>query len=104
VIEIIVALIGALGIVLVALIGVFGSKINGRLRAVQGQVQNDHSTNLREELDARHRETRGWWRETRRDIGGIREELRGIRADIAHERERIDDIEDTLTTSKEKNQ
>lgn len=91
--EIIAGSIGALGLVLVAILG---AKINGRVRAVQGQVQNDHQTNLREELDTRHAETRSWWRETRRDIGGIREEIRGLRRDIAHERERIDDLEDTL--------
>jgi len=96
VIEIIVALIGALGIVLVALIGVFGSKINGRLRAVQGQVQNDHATNLREELDSRHAETRQWFwalwkRQDRQD-----EAIDKLFSLVRDERERLDDLEDTI--------
>lgn len=56
--EILVALIGAAGLILVAVVGL---RTNGRVKAIQGQVQNDHSTNLREELDERHDETRQWF-------------------------------------------
>jgi len=95
-IEVIVALIGALGIVLVALIGVLGTKINGRLRAVQGQVQNDHPTNLREELDERHAETRQWfwalWRRQDRQDAAIDKLFRLVR----DEHDRLDELEDTF--------
>lgn len=56
--EILVALIGAAGLILVSVIGL---RTNGRVKAIQGQVQNDHTTNLREELDERHDETRQWF-------------------------------------------
>lgn len=57
--EILTALIGAGGLILVAVIGL---RTSGRVKSIQGQVQNDHSTNLREELDERHDETRRWFR------------------------------------------
>lgn len=52
--EVLVAVIGAIGLVLVAVVG---ARRNGRVKAIQEQVQNDHSTNLREELDHRHNES-----------------------------------------------
>ena len=75
--EVLVAAIGALGLVLVAVIN---TRTNRRVKAIQRQVQNDHTTNLREELDDRHDEIGEWLREVRRDIGGMREELRGVRS------------------------
>ena len=75
--EVLVAIIGALGLVLVAVIN---TRTNRRVKAIQRQVQNDHTTNLREELDERHDEISEWFREFRRDIGGMREELRGVRS------------------------
>ena len=101
--EIATALIGGGGTVAVALIGLAGrgfSKIIARLddqrdeqvkqarvlERVRAQVENSHSTNLREENDQRHAETvRGIDRiadaveETRKDIGGMRSEIRGLR-------------------------
>lgn len=56
--EILTALIGAGGLILVAVIGL---RTSGRVKSIQGQVQNDHETNLREELDERHEETRAWF-------------------------------------------
>lgn len=62
--------------------------------AAREQVENNHDTNLREESDTRHEETKGWIDEVRdlftreirtlrtdvsRDIGGIRQELRDDR-------------------------
>lgn len=64
--------------------------------AAREQVENNHDTNLREENDVRHEETRGWIDSVRRlitseirtlrtdvgkDIGGIRQELRDDRRD-----------------------
>lgn len=56
-----VAIVSSIGGVLVAVVGVFGALINAKLGRVRAQVENDHSTNLREELDHRHNETRGWF-------------------------------------------
>lgn len=56
--EVLVAIVGALGLTLVAVIS---TRTNTRVKAVQHQVQNDHKTNLREELDVRHDETRQWF-------------------------------------------
>ena len=95
-IEIIVAIVGsvgALGVAIVNLAGRHFTKIRDDIKEqgailerVRSQVENDHSTNLREENDQRHAETvRGIDRiadaveETRKDIGGMREEIRGLR-------------------------
>lgn len=56
-----VAIVGSIATVLVAVITVFGTLINNKLGRVRAQVENSHSTNLREELDERHNETRGWF-------------------------------------------
>ncbi|WP_157001419.1 DUF2746 domain-containing protein [Agromyces laixinhei] len=52
--EILVAIVGAAGIVLVALISNRGRQ---HAKAARDQVQNSHSTNLREEMDERHAQT-----------------------------------------------
>lgn len=69
--------------------------------AAREQVENNHDTNLREENDSRHAETKRWFDELRetvtdqfrtvtRDIGGIREE---IRDDRRANRDRFTNIE-----------
>lgn len=102
-----VALIAFAQAVTLALIGIVAARV-GRVRrdatatrqdtaAVRDQIVNDHGDiNFRDENDRRHGETRRWWHETRRDIGGIREELRGMRhTDRAQEARirRLEDIE-----------
>ena len=73
--------------------------------AAREQVENDHDTNLREENDSRHKETKGWIDGIRRDmarqfstvgrdIGGLREELRIDRQANA---QRFNNIEDRMT-------
>lgn len=101
-------LITGITTIIVALIGAGVLKINGRVKRVQAQVENDHSSNLREELDARHNETRGWFNGvwawmTRIDMRLQRGDERMDRIEAIldrHDRE-IDSIEDTLTTRKE---
>lgn len=93
------------GIVL-ALVGVVTKRV-GRMRrdtsAVRDQVVNHHVDEngepilMRDENDTRHAETAGWFKELRRDVGGLCEDVRGLRTDIRHERDRIDELEDTLT-------
>lgn len=92
--------------VVLGLIGIIVKRV-GRMRrdttAVRDQVVNHHVDEdgepilMRDENDTRHAETAGWFKELRRDVGGLREDVRGLRSDIRHERDRIDDIEDTLT-------
>lgn len=88
--EIIVATIGALALVVVAVIG---NGVRRRVKSIQGQVQNDHESNLREELDDRHDETRDWFKDLRRDLGGIREDLRWMRRELSTHSQRIHTIE-----------
>lgn len=73
--TIVVAVVGAVGKIITARISTLSSSV-GEVRA---QVKNSHDTNLREELDERHAETAEWFKETRRDIGGLRSELRALR-------------------------
>ncbi|MGW8350826.1 hypothetical protein ACWGKB_20765 [Bacillus velezensis] len=82
-----------------ALLGLLGSRL-GKVKkdaaAAREQVENNHRhpdgtvINLREENDSRHAETKGWIdelrglltgeiRTLRRDVGGIRQELRDDR-------------------------
>ncbi|HUG50398.1 MAG TPA: hypothetical protein VLZ78_05315 [Terrimesophilobacter sp.] len=88
--EIVVATISAVALIVVAVINV---GLRRRVKSIQGQVQNDHATNLREELDDRHDETRDWFKDLRRDIGGMREDFRWMRAELSAQSNRIHTIE-----------
>lgn len=88
--EIIVATISGVALIVVAVINV---GLRRRVKSIQGQVQNDHSTNLREELDDRHDETRDWFKDLRRDVGGIRQDLRWMRSELSTHSQRIHTIE-----------
>ncbi|ACE79958.1 hypothetical protein Pukovnik_32 [Mycobacterium phage Pukovnik] len=46
------------------------------LGTIREQVQNSHGTNLRDDIDEIHRMVREGLHDIRRDIGGLREELR----------------------------
>lgn len=88
---------------LVALIGAGVLSTRRRIKRVQAQVENDHTTNMREESDERHAENSralkwlvGTVKTLVRDVGGIRQDLRDLRGDLTHERDRIDDLEDTI--------
>lgn len=82
--------------ILVALIGAGVLSTRRRIKRVQAQVENDHTTNMREEADERHTENTTTLQTIVRDIGGIRGDLRALRSDLTHERDRIDDLEDTI--------
>lgn len=106
-IEIATALIAAVAVVGAAVVGIWGKRLDTRiekfdhvLERVRGQVENSHDTNLRDELDARHKETRRWFdgirtdvNETRLDLGGIRSELRLLRSRDDGLDERVQDVE-----------
>lgn len=109
--AVMVALIGAAQAITLALLGMVASRLGkvkndvGRVKsdaaAARWQVENTHDTNLREENDSRHAETKRWidglqksvtdqLRNVGKDIGGIREE---IRDDRRATRDRFADLE-----------
>jgi len=93
--QIVAAFATAVGVIVVAIIT---TRTRHDARRTREQVENDHDTNLRVELDERHKETRGWFSGLARDIGGIREELRGIRSSqqaLDRRVQRLEDIEMT---------
>lgn len=112
-VEIIVATISAAAVVIAAVVGLGGRYLGsmrkllteqaGVIERVRAQVENSHSTNLREEQDDRHRETtRAIERvadavnETRLDIGGMRSELRGVHERATKQDERLQRMSSTV--------
>ena len=96
---VLVAVITAIGGVLVAFVGrsnahskraaTAATESAGHARAARWQVENHHSTNLREEGDQRHGENVVNFgrvldavQEVRRDVGGLRSEVRAVRTDV----------------------
>lgn len=94
--PVLIALVGCIQAVTVAIVGVLAVRI-GKVRrdttATREHVVNDHTTNFRDENDSRHAETKGWFRELRRDVGGIREDIRLLRKDDRNLSARITRIE-----------
>lgn len=92
--------------VAVALIGLVGTAVsivltallNGKVRRIRDQVENDHArdpsktTNLREDLDEKHDEL---LTTLRRDVGGIRQDIRQIRVDLSRTDDRVHELETT---------
>lgn len=92
--------------VAVALLGLAGTTVsivltalvNGKLKRVRAQVENDHATdpskttNLREDMDEKHDEI---VKILRRDVGGIRQDIRQIRVDLSRTDDRVHELETT---------
>lgn len=92
--------------VAVALIGLAGTvvsiiltaRLNNKVKRVRDQVENDHAadptktTNLREDMDEKHDAIVTM---LRRDVGGIRADIRLIREDMSATNERVHDLETT---------
>lgn len=102
--QVAVALIGAVGLVLVALIshqGVQLGRIRRDARAVRGQLDNDHTENpdktgnIREDIDEKHVTVIDRISDIGRDIGGIRHELRLLRQDLSGTQDRVLVLETT---------
>ncbi len=91
--EVLVAVIGAIGLVLVAAIG---ARRNGRVKAIQEQVQNDHSTNLREELDHRHSESMTLLSTVAQRLVITDNRMLRVEDMLNKLAERIEDVEDTV--------
>lgn len=89
--DVVVALIGLAGTVVSI---VLTARVNGKVRRVHEQVENDHArdpnktTNLRDDLDEKHAELR-------RDIGGLRGDIRQVRIDLSRTDERVLELETT---------
>ncbi|MEV4642780.1 DUF2746 domain-containing protein [Actinoplanes sp. NPDC049548] len=90
------ATVTALGTIIVALVGIALELLrrnHKRLGTVRDQVQNNHDTNLRDDVDqvlTGLDDVKNMLHQHGRDIGGIREELR-------HERAERLDVERRLT-------
>lgn len=107
-----VAVVSAIGLILVAIV----NRTRQHTKAVRNQVENDHTTNFRDEQDVRHVELltkfdgaleaiaglgrsvgsiRDDLRQVRDELQGEREERLELRRDLRAERERISALEDT---------
>ena len=64
------------------------------VKDVKHEVKNDHTTNFRVENDSRYEETLKLFADVRRDIGGIRQELRDDRRSVS---DRFDIVHDALS-------
>jgi archaellum component FlaC len=73
--AIVVSLIVAVGGILAAILG----RQLGRIRK---QVENSHSTNLRDDMDSQHREVMGQLGRVADRLEGTASDIRGIRKDI----------------------
>ena len=69
------------------------------VKDVKHEVKNDHSTNLRVENDSRHAETLKLLSEVKKDIGGIRQELRDDRRSVS---DRFDVVHNALAEHSER--
>ncbi|WDH80214.1 hypothetical protein PTQ19_07220 [Microbacterium esteraromaticum] len=80
----------AIILALIGLLGVRLGKVKRDVSAARWQVENTHDTNMREENDSRHAETKRWIddlsdnftdqiKTLAKDLGGMRAEIRGDR-------------------------
>ena len=94
--PVVVAIIGALQAVLIVLISRLSHRVTQVKRdaaVTRENVVNDHTTNLRDENDTRHADVRRWFTKLERSIGGIRDDHRITRRDLAAISERLHDLE-----------
>src|SRR5699024_1923573 len=83
--DIVLAIVGALQAVTVAGIGAYAtiaSRTAKHTREIRDQVSNDHSTNLRDELDERHSEVKI-------SIGALATDMIRLRGDTRDNRDAI---------------
>lgn len=97
-IEILVAIIGGAGLVGVALIS---NRTRQHAKATRAQVENDHTTNLREEADQRHHELLAELRGVKADVRGLRRDIGRHTDSLTHHEKRLDDLERTQPPIKE---
>lgn len=86
------ALIASVTTVIVALL----NRTRQHAKAAREQVENNHSTNLREESDERHTENQTLLKQLALDVGGMRQDMRALTARVDRSDERLfDHIETT---------
>ncbi len=91
--QIIASVVAAVGIVIVAILG---TRTRRDARASREQLENNHSSNLREELDERHEETRGWFRGLARVVAGLAVAVAGVIAAVGLNHTRLVRVETHL--------
>lgn len=94
-IEILVALVSAVGLVVVALIS---NRTRQHAKAARAQVENSHDTNLREEADERHKQNVELLNALASDIRGLRRDIGRHTDHITRHEERLDELERTQPT------
>lgn len=98
--SIIAAIVAAAGIVIVAML----NRTRQHAKVAADQTQNSHKSNLRDDLDLKFEGLEGLVKALARDVGGMKSDMRGIRAEALvdrqtarDDREHIRTLEDTLT-------
>lgn len=102
---VLIAIVGAMQAIAVALIYAMQRGQRKRTEAIRYEITNDHEQPLREDLDEKHTAVvrligtvASTARAAVRDIGGIREDIRQLRKDLSHTDERVDELERTRPT------
>lgn len=91
--QIAAAIVAAVGVIIVAILT---TRTRTDARAARRQVENGHTTNLREELDERHEETRGWFRNLSRVVMALAVATAGAVAAITVNHTRLVRVETHL--------
>lgn len=97
--QIVASVVAAVGIIIVAILG---TRVRRDTRASREQLENNHSTNLREELDERHQETRGWFRGLARVVAGLSVAVAGVIAALGLTHTRLVRVETHLQRGRRK--
>lgn len=91
--EELIALFSVAGTVIAALVGAV-AVILSSLRRTRYEITNDHDDPLRDDMDSKHDQLMSMARHTRRDVAGMREDIRQLRRDLSHTDERVDEIDE----------
>lgn len=97
--EILVALIGSVGLITVGLLANRGRQ---HAKAARDQVENHHNTNLREEADDRHAENKALLENVLERVSGVDDRLAGVKSDIRGLRRDVGRLYDADRTHEER--
>lgn len=70
-------------------------------KAARVQVENSHTSNLREESDDRHIEIMAAISDVKQDQAGMKSDIRGIRRDLGRHSDQLRDLERTQPRPKD---
>lgn len=109
--NITVAAIITFGSIITALLGYLGVVATGARRhakAARHEVQNSHEVNLRDDLDDKFRGLEAAMAgfgdalgEVKKDVGGMRSDIRLIRTEASQDREHVRRFEESIINNKE---